>query len=145
MFQRLKEILGNTVRLAPPKDDQEFCLFTDASDSHWGLILTQIPQIWRNNQINKGINLWHSSVEASREHEIAGSVIEKEAYPTIEATDKLRHFLTRGKPFSGKRFQERDAGQTLSLGCQASCIQKCHPAYSRRSLCIGGHFVKMKV
>jgi hypothetical protein len=34
---------------------------------------------------------------------------------------------------SGKRFQERKYGQTLSLGCQASCLQICHPAYSRRS------------
>ena len=34
-FQRWKPILANAVAMAHLRDDQKFCLFTDASDSHW--------------------------------------------------------------------------------------------------------------
>jgi hypothetical protein len=86
MFQRLKEILGNTVRLAHPKDDQELCLCTDASDSHWGLIATQIPpedlEKQPHHQKHQPLSFLRGSFQGSQKR---WSVIEMEAYPIIAA------------------------------------------------------------
>ena len=35
-FKRIKHIIAHSVPVAHPKDGYEVCLFTDASDFHWG-------------------------------------------------------------------------------------------------------------
>lgn len=45
-FSDIKQQLGNSAELAHVRPEDEFalCLFTDASDTHWGSVLTQIPR-----------------------------------------------------------------------------------------------------
>jgi len=43
-FRHVKELLADTVTLGHPNQHYEMCLFTDASDFHWGIILTRVPQ-----------------------------------------------------------------------------------------------------
>ena len=43
-FSRVKELVSHVVTLVHPKQDYELCLLTDASDFHWGIILTRVPQ-----------------------------------------------------------------------------------------------------
>jgi hypothetical protein len=44
VFSRVKELVSHAVTWAYPKQDYEMCLFTDANDFHWGIILTQVPK-----------------------------------------------------------------------------------------------------
>eukprot|EP00918_Siedleckia_nematoides_P054248 GHVU01118449.1.p1 GENE.GHVU01118449.1~~GHVU01118449.1.p1 ORF type:complete len:205 (-),score=9.36 GHVU01118449.1:809-1423(-) len=41
-FQAVKEALGRTVCLSHPHADRELLVFTDASELHWGAVLTQV-------------------------------------------------------------------------------------------------------
>jgi hypothetical protein len=43
-FSRVKELVTHAVTFAHPKQDYELCLFRDASNFHWGIILTQAPK-----------------------------------------------------------------------------------------------------
>lgn len=42
-FAEIKTQLVSSVKMAHPKDTHSFCLFTDASDTHWAPIFTQVP------------------------------------------------------------------------------------------------------
>ncbi|CAN0114975.1 unnamed protein product, partial [Chrysoparadoxa australica] len=43
-WQATKKVLQEAVMLAHPKQDRALLAFTDASDLHWGLMLTQVPR-----------------------------------------------------------------------------------------------------
>jgi hypothetical protein len=63
-LQRLKNMLKNlpVVQHAHRDDAQELCLFTDASDIGWGILITQVPasDMERNNDMfRKPIQQWH--------------------------------------------------------------------------------------
>ena len=78
----------------------EMCLFTDASDLHWGAILTQVPK----DQLKLAFNeQHHEPLEFLSESFCSThrrcSVIEKEAFPIIQSLDKLRHFLVSDDHF----------------------------------------------
>jgi hypothetical protein len=40
----LKELVTHAVTLSHPEQDCELCLFTDASDMHWAIILSQVAK-----------------------------------------------------------------------------------------------------
>ena len=97
-FERLKDLLRESVTIAHFKyrDDYKLCLFTDASDKHWGIMLTQV-----------GRQSWESSPLESQTHEplafMSGSfsgshlnwpMIIKEGYPIVVALDRLRQYLS---------------------------------------------------
>ena len=42
-FADIKSQLAASVKLAHPNSDHSMCLFTDASDTHWAAVLTQVP------------------------------------------------------------------------------------------------------
>jgi len=44
VFSRVKKLVTHAVTLSHPKQDYAMCLFTDASDFHWGIILTRVPK-----------------------------------------------------------------------------------------------------
>jgi len=43
-FETMKHIIAHSVTGAHPKDGYEVCLFTDAPDFHWDVIVTQMPK-----------------------------------------------------------------------------------------------------
>ncbi len=52
-FTAIIKQLAAAVKLSYPKSDFELCLFTDASDTHWSGILTQVERNQRNNKIDE--------------------------------------------------------------------------------------------
>jgi hypothetical protein len=55
-FINVKEILKKIVRLTHPdlkRESHEICLFTDASDTFWSLMLTQVPKEDFNNPLDQ--------------------------------------------------------------------------------------------
>ena len=43
IFHRYNVISRQPVTVAPPRVDEEFCLFRDASHSYWEVIVKQVP------------------------------------------------------------------------------------------------------
>ncbi|OWY93946.1 hypothetical protein PHMEG_00036470 [Phytophthora megakarya] len=86
--------------LAHPNDDATICLFTDASDSGWGAIVTQI-QNWKDDE-----NVTEQSHElltclggTFSGAQLNWSVIEKEGFPIVIACAKLDYLLLRPQGF----------------------------------------------
>jgi hypothetical protein len=99
-FDAVKEALTRTATLAFPKPDAETCLFTDASDVGWSVIVTQVSQ-WRKNvpvheQHHELLVCMGGTFTGAQRH---WSVIEKEAFPIVTACDKLTYLLLRPKGF----------------------------------------------
>jgi hypothetical protein len=99
-FQELKRIIANTVNMAHPNPKHEVCLFTDATDKHWGLVVIQVP----SEDIGQPLAIQRHQPLAFLSGSFSGaqlywSVIEKEAFPIMEAIDHLHHFLVAEKPF----------------------------------------------
>ena len=99
-FRNVKKLLENAVRLAHPDFDKQFCLFTDASDLHWGVVLTQVTWIDEQECITKQSHEPLSFLSGSFSgSQLNWSIIEKEAFPIIAAVDRLRHYLLNDKGF----------------------------------------------
>jgi hypothetical protein len=71
--------------------EYDLCLFTDASDFHWGIILTQVPKkqlkVIVHNQEHEPLAFLSGSFNATQRR---WSIIEN---AIMESLDKLRHFL----------------------------------------------------
>ncbi|GMF20424.1 unnamed protein product [Phytophthora fragariaefolia] len=99
-FERVKDALSNSAMLVFPKADAETILVTDGSDVGWSVIVTQVAESKAKVSIHQ------------QEHELLvcmggtfmgaqhnWSVIKKEAYPIVTASDKLSYLLMRPKGF----------------------------------------------
>jgi hypothetical protein len=100
-FNQLKDAIGKACGLSMPKDDHTVCLFTDASSTSWGIVITQIDN--KNfavenvsDQEHEPLAFFSGSFTGSS---LNWSIIEKEAYPIIHALDKARHLLQRSEGF----------------------------------------------
>jgi hypothetical protein len=99
-FFKIKSLLSNQVKLVHLDSTQQLCLFTDASDAFYGIVLTQIPE----NDVEKPFEeQLHSPLAflsgKFTKSQLNWSTIEKEAYPIVVAMTKLRHFLLNNKGF----------------------------------------------
>jgi len=76
------------------------CLFTGASDFHWGVIVTQMPKgnLDLDVLVQRHEPLAFLSGTCNRSHK-HWSVIDKEAFPIVEAVERLRHLLLRDEGF----------------------------------------------
>jgi hypothetical protein len=96
----MKHIITHSVTVAHPKDGYEVCLFTDASDFHWGVIVTQMPKGDLDLDVlvqrHDPLAFLSGTFNRSQKH---WSVIEKEAFPIVEAVERLRHLLLRDEGF----------------------------------------------
>ncbi|ETV83520.1 hypothetical protein H257_04234 [Aphanomyces astaci] len=54
-FDAVKSKLRSSVELSHPRDDATMCLFTDASDYGWSIVVTQVVGIRRRQPIPKGV------------------------------------------------------------------------------------------
>ena len=62
-FERMKHIMAHSVTVAHPKDGYEVCVFTDASDFHWGSLRHRCrKKTWTWMSWCRGPNPWHFSV-----------------------------------------------------------------------------------
>ncbi|KAF0712314.1 hypothetical protein As57867_004858, partial [Aphanomyces stellatus] len=98
---KCKEVLGQAVTLAHPKEDSLICVFADASDMHWGGVVTQIPR----GQVDRELE--------SQEHEplmfLSGTfsgaaqrwaIVEKEAFSIVECLKRADYLLHRPGGFA---------------------------------------------
>jgi len=99
-FSRVNELVSHTVTLAHPKQEYEMCQFTDTSDFHWGIILTQVPKkdlkVSVHDQEHEPSAFLSGSFNAPQRR---WSIIDKEAFLMMESLDKLRHFLLSDNHF----------------------------------------------
>ena len=91
--------MANKVTLSHPNPEHEVCWFTDASNKHWGLVETQVPP----EDIGQPLVIQRHQPLACLDGSFSGAqlhwcVIEKEAFPIMEAIDGLRHSLIAEKP-----------------------------------------------
>ena len=99
-LQKLKDLLSQSVQLSHFRQDSEWstCLFTDASDRYWGVVLTQCPKVNLaepiKQQKHEPLAFLSGSFKGSQ---LRWSVIVKEAYPIIHSLDRLRHYLSARK------------------------------------------------
>jgi len=99
-FERMKHIIAHSVTVAHPKDGYEVCLFTDASDFLWGVIVTQMPKEDFDLDVlvqrHEPLAFLSGTFNRSQKH---WSVIEKEAFPVVEALERLRHLILGDEGF----------------------------------------------
>jgi transposase InsO family protein len=83
-----------------PDPAKQLCLLTDASDTGWGLVVTQVPKWTREapvqEQQHELLICMGGSFTGSA---LNWSVIEKESYPIIHACDKLEYLQLRPQGF----------------------------------------------
>ncbi|KAE8960742.1 hypothetical protein PR001_g30281 [Phytophthora rubi] len=99
-FDTVKEMLATSATLDFPNDKTTTCLFTDASDVGWSLIITQVAEFDSKRpateQQHRLIQCMSGTFSGSQ---LNWTVIEKEAFPIVMACDKLDYLLLRPKPF----------------------------------------------
>ena len=50
-FNQIREHLANALKLAHPKPDHFLCFFSDASETHWASVITQVPKAESNLEL----------------------------------------------------------------------------------------------
>jgi hypothetical protein len=93
-FQQCKSALAATTTLENPRDDVLLCVFTDASQTFWSAVVTQVHPEDLDNPL------------ADQRHEplafISGAfkgassrwpILKKEAFAIVETTDRLDYFF----------------------------------------------------
>ncbi|KAH9090266.1 hypothetical protein LEN26_018896, partial [Aphanomyces euteiches] len=99
-FEAVKTKLRSAIELAHPRDDATMCLFTDASDTGWSIIVTQVlgfdADVPIQDQQHQMLVCQSGMFTGAQ---LNWSVIEKEAYPIARACDKLNYLLMRPDGF----------------------------------------------
>jgi hypothetical protein len=95
-FNDLKAAIVNATTVALQDPEQRLCLFTDASDFHWGAILTQVPVADRYG--DKQVSEWRHTPLAFLSGSFKGASLrwatpDKEGYAVVEACKRLAHML----------------------------------------------------
>jgi len=95
-FSSIKDALKNCVTLGHPDPAKVLCLFTDASDTHWSGVLTQIPQsdvdLPFEEQRHDPLSFLSGSFKGSR---CRWSTPEKEAFAIVESVTRLDYLVLR--------------------------------------------------
>ncbi|OWY99175.1 hypothetical protein PHMEG_00029874 [Phytophthora megakarya] len=99
-FDTVKEMLASAAALNFPDDAATTCLFTDASDVGWALIVTQVKdfniKVPVQDQQHQLIECMSGTFSGSQ---LNWTVIEKEAFPIATACDKPDYLLRRPQGF----------------------------------------------
>lgn len=92
--------IANSAKLYFPDDAATICLFTDASDLGWAIVVTQVLD-WKEGTpvVDQQHELLICHGGAFRGAELHWSVVEKEGYPFVRACIQLDYLLERGRGF----------------------------------------------
>ncbi|KAH9133773.1 hypothetical protein AeRB84_020220 [Aphanomyces euteiches] len=99
-FDAVKSKMRTAVDLSHPRADATLCLFTDASDQGWSIIVTQVDKFDDELPIQEQSHemlVCQSGMFTGAQK--SWSVIEKEAYPIARACEKLNYLLMRPEGF----------------------------------------------
>jgi hypothetical protein len=95
-FEDLKQALIHMVPLATPDPDKIVLVSTDASQTHWSVMVTQIPAEDANKPIAEQRHELLACISGSFKGSSANwSVVEKEAYALVMACRRLDYLLLR--------------------------------------------------
>jgi hypothetical protein len=93
---RCKDALARMATLAHPDPDKAFCLYTDASQDHWGAVLTQISPDQRElpleDQAHEPLAFLSGTFKGAS---LRWSTIEKEAYAIVVPCKRLNYLPDR--------------------------------------------------
>ncbi len=100
VLKRCKDALANAVRLSHLYPEQELCVFTDASNRHWGVVVTQIPSADRGrpieDQAHQPLMFLSGTFTGAAER---WAIIEKEAFALVESVKRTDYMLHRPRGF----------------------------------------------
>lgn len=99
-WDALRVKIKNAMELAHPDDTAVMCLFTDASNDGWSIVITQIkavvPSLAITDQSHEMIACQSGRFDTTQS---GWSIIEKEAYPIARACLRLNYILQRPQGF----------------------------------------------
>ena len=102
-FRDLKATVAHAVTNAHPDDDKEMCLWTDASSTGWGAVLTQVSTEEYNDPLLTWAEWKHEPLAflsgVFRGSSARWAIPDKEAYSIWASCKRLTHFLVRRKGF----------------------------------------------
>jgi RNase H-like domain found in reverse transcriptase len=91
----VKSSLANSVKLAFPRDERALCLFTDASETHWSAVVTQVPHEQLDLPLDQQQHEPLYFLSGAFTREAAGwAIVEKEAFPILTAFERVDYYLT---------------------------------------------------
>ncbi len=94
-FAAVKQQLAAATKLAHPKQDYTMCLFTDASDTHWAAILTQIPDKEKRRPVHEQSHEPLCFLSGAFKGFAANwSVPEKEGFAIVESMCRLDYLVS---------------------------------------------------
>ncbi|KAJ8539125.1 hypothetical protein ON010_g12746 [Phytophthora cinnamomi] len=101
LFERCKSALGNALELAHPDPAKRLCVFTDASEDHWGAAVTQIQQDQQlrplSEQEHEPLMMLSGTFLGSAKR---WAILEKEAFAIVETCRRADYLLHRSDGFA---------------------------------------------
>ena len=96
----LKQAIQNSMWLAHPDPKATMCVFTDASSTHWGVVVTQVVN-WDNDkdvidQEHEPLSMLSGAFKLA---DLNAPIVEKEAFAINEAVNKLGYLLEQPAGF----------------------------------------------
>jgi RNase H-like domain found in reverse transcriptase/Reverse transcriptase (RNA-dependent DNA polymerase) len=93
-FDQPKQYLADQTKLAFPKPDYDICLCTDASETHWSGVLTQVRKTDRHLPIEEPRHEPIGFLSGSFRGPLASwAIVEKEAYSIVESMIRFEHVV----------------------------------------------------
>ncbi|ETV79142.1 hypothetical protein H257_07229 [Aphanomyces astaci] len=91
-LEATKKALAKVVELSHPKPEMRLCVFADASEEHWGAVITQVPP----DQLNRKFEAQSHEPLMFLSGTFTGAagrwaIVEKEAYAIVVWADHLLH------------------------------------------------------
>ena len=99
-FKGLKVAISSAVKLTLPDASCEFCLMTDASEDHWGAVLTQVnaeefvSDVCVEDMQHQPLAFLSGTFRGSQK---MWSIVDKEAFAIKQSFERLEHLLHREK------------------------------------------------
>ena len=100
-FDQLKDAIMHSIALSFPIPESNMCLFTDASDLGWAIIITQVLK-WDKSKLahEQEHHMLHCQSGTFSGAQLNWSIVEKECYPVAKACADLDHMLMRPQGFT---------------------------------------------
>ena len=93
-FDLLRSTLEDQIKLAFPKPDHDIVLCTDASETHWSGVLTQVPKMERKLPVEEQKHEPLGFVSGSfKNASFSWATVEKEAFAVLESFIRFEHLI----------------------------------------------------
>ncbi|OWZ11440.1 hypothetical protein PHMEG_00015539 [Phytophthora megakarya] len=100
VYAKVKELLTTSTALALPDDSSTTIVCSDAKDSGWAVLMTQVKKFDAELPVTEQHhNLLAYLSGTFKGAQLNWTVIEKEAYPIVVPCEKLNYLLMRSRPF----------------------------------------------